>query len=634
MTTYFQYPSDAGLRYPLSGQVVGALAEFLRLKGYLKEDWAGASYKTVQRYFQGEAIKPETINSIVDAMLDSLIPSSQQSLEPLSSVGVNFREWVRALVGDILKQWDHLAVENNGGMFPVVEERWLPYPLFRLLSLDLGIRWGGYIGLTMGRDGDAGNCALPLLSRAALRAAMDSFRERSHSKITVEKLSERVDVSMNTMEAWRQGKSLPTNENLGELASVLATESGERLAQVELSLRLAVGGAACTAFLEKLCGTELAQDFIQALAKSARMTRKFLRTAPIPAEQWNAIMKELLEYGARATIRYLLCENLAEQCGENLDSAADFMALPGHWEERMNYWAQRVRPPTDDEVKSQSKGLFGAGDIKEMRRFALLLREHSLRLKEFLMEESDWAALNEKFPHQVVIRGEDFDPVGTYTKKGNRARSVGDKEAALSYYYKALKYAPDNALLHYYVGCTLGEFVADGELDLVDESIRECREAARLDPQWNSPPTEIAIILSNAGRIEEAEDAYQRAQSVAAKWDHFHFTRANNLMWLERYREAADSYRQTVALCPAHNRAWYGLAAALYKLGDLRSVQQTAKKIRDLGGPVETDPSRWLAYVPRMANPVLRRADYRTQVGRNESCPCASGKKYMRCCGR
>ena len=55
----------------------------------------------------------------------------------------------------------------------------------------------------------------------------------------------------------------------------------------------------------------------------------------------------------------------------------------------------------------------------------------------------------------------------------------------------------------------------------------------------------------------------------------------------------------------------YGTVWLLHckKPGDVSGVQQTVKKIRDMGGHVETDASRWLAYVSRLINPVLRRAE-------------------------
>lgn len=634
MQSYFQHPSGAGLRYPRSGQVVGAVAEFMRLKGYLKDDWSGASYKTVQRYFQGDSIKQETADAILDALLDSVLPAGQEGPTEWPAKGIQLRAWAKTCLSSLLREWDMLAAECNASMFAVVEPRWLPYPLLRLLVLDFGIRWAGYLGMTKPRDSDQGKCMPPLLAPDALRVAMDEARLAASPPLTIEQLAERVDVSMNSMEAWRQGKSLPTNDHLVRLAAVLAKQTGQPIADVELSLRMAVAGAACSNYLTSLCGEDLAQDFTRAMAKSARMTLRFLRDTPIPLELWDSVMQEVIEYGARATVRHVLCPYLAEQCGDNVESAADFMALCGHWYERMNYWAQRSRPPTLDEAKSQWRQVRQRMSVEQMQRCSQMFHEQSLRLTEFLMDEEDWRVLQERFPHSTVIRGEDIDPVGTYTKKGLRAHSLRDYATALDYFETALEYKPDDAYLHYLIGGTIGLLVSEGHLDLVDEAVHACREAARLDPNWNSPPTEIGIILSNAGRIEEAEDAFQRAEHVAAGWSHFHLTRANNLMWLERFSQAADSYKKACQLRPADIHAWFGLAAAQYRLGDMRGLQKTARQIRDLGGPEHSDASRWLDYVPRMANPILRRADYRTKIGRNEACPCASGKKYKRCCGR
>ena len=51
MPDYYTSTSTEGLRFPYSGVIVGKLAEALRLKAALREDFQAVSYKTVQRYF-------------------------------------------------------------------------------------------------------------------------------------------------------------------------------------------------------------------------------------------------------------------------------------------------------------------------------------------------------------------------------------------------------------------------------------------------------------------------------------------------------------------------------------------------------------------------------------------------------
>ena len=235
MQNHFQFPSGTGLRYPRSGVVVGLLAEHLRLKGYLKDDWAGGSYKTAQRYFQGDTIKAEMEEEIQTVIVDALLLTAQQPAEPWPEAGVTLRVWALALVKQTLRRWDMLVAQANGRTFPIVEDRWLPFPLLRLWVLDLGLRYGALQVLRQ-------RAPQPLaLTPDLLRTAMDRLRG---DHLTVAQLAESAGVSSNTMDAWRQGKSQPTNDHVVKLARVLATAAGVKPQDAELQLRLALGGAA------------------------------------------------------------------------------------------------------------------------------------------------------------------------------------------------------------------------------------------------------------------------------------------------------------------------------------------------------------------------------------------------------
>ncbi|MFY0574613.1 SEC-C metal-binding domain-containing protein [Cystobacter fuscus] len=167
------------------------------------------------------------------------------------------------------------------------------------------------------------------------------------------------------------------------------------------------------------------------------------------------------------------------------------------------------------------------------------------------------------------------------------------------------------------------------------------------------PLTEVAIILSNVGRLDDALAAFDEAEPVAKGWAHFHFTRGNTLMWMTRYEAAAAAFRRTLELKPQHLDARINLAVALTLLGRHKEVEKLAPEIAHHGGPRCDRPEQWLEFFPRMSALAMKLRQgvapmsrgltappgpgstrlAAPRVGRNETCPCGSGKKFKHCCG-
>jgi tetratricopeptide (TPR) repeat protein len=634
---WIQYPAGVGVVYPTSGQLVGLVAGFLRLKGYLREGWEGASYKTAQRYFEGKRIAPESIDKILDALVAALVPEG--------AVGVNARvarAGARSFLGNAVRHWDVLVGSMLGGGFPIIEPRLAPIPFLRLFILDAAIRWAAYQALATHTGGEP-EFRPPWLESDGVRQAMDRYRcSTAGETLSVTTCAASAKVSDNSLEAWRRGDQLPTNENLQFLAAPLAKHASRPPGEVEFQLRVAVGVGALRRFLAELCGEHVVTDLVDTFPKVARYTHDWLRLLPIPEELFIPVMHEIIEYGAHATIRDRLSKHLADRSARHAEVQADFLALPGRWGERLNYWAKMMTAfgPTGGFL-NHLPGLTG----EEKQRLRPEIEERVLRMRHFDEEEA-------AHPHLYNAP----DDANTRAKReaiqGHRARSWGNIEKAAEHLRRATRHDPVNAAYHYDLGCYLGEWVAKGELKHLDEAISACRMAARLDPTWNSPLTEIAIMLSNVGRFEEALQAFEEAEPVAKDWAHFHFTRGNTLMWLMRYEEAAVAFRRTLEIKPLFLDAKINLAVALTALGRHKDAEKLAPEIAHHGGPRCNRPEQWLAHFPRMSPlaekrhqgvasiPTVPGASARPRttrfaaprVGRNEACPCGSGKKFKHCC--
>jgi tetratricopeptide (TPR) repeat protein len=354
-------------------------------------------------------------------------------------------------------------------------------------------------------------------------------------------------------------------------------------------------------------------------------------------------MHGLIEYGARARNRDRLSKYLAECSKRHAEVQADFLALPGRWDERLNYWAKMMTAFTP--VGGFLNHLPGITQ-EAKQRLRPEIEERVLRMRHF--DEEDAA-----HPHLYKAPEDANTRAKREAIEGHRARSWGNIGKAAEHLRRATRHDPGSAAYHYDLGCYLGEWVATGELKHLDEAISECQIAARLDPTWNSPPTEVAIMLSNVGRLEEAIRAFEEAEPVAKDWAHFHFTRGNTLMWLARYEEAAAAYRRTLEIEPRFFDAMINLAVALTALGRHKEVEKLAPEIAHRGGPRCERLEQWLRYSPRMSPLAerLRRGAAPTstvpaerahsrptgaaaqKVGRNEACPCGSGRKFKHCCG-
>ena len=120
-------------------------------------------------------------------------------------------------------------------------------------------------------------------------------------------------------------------------------------------------------------------------------------------------------------------------------------------------------------------------------------------------------------------------------------------------------------------------------------------EAARLDPSWNRPPTEIGIILTNAGFLEEAEEAFAQAQRVAEDWDHFHHARGVNRYWRGRFAEAGECLRRALQLEPKRMDSKAVLLACLEQLfpAGTQEIRSLRKELEHEAGP------NWRELIPR-----------------------------------
>jgi Flp pilus assembly protein TadD len=581
-------------RYPTSGQLVGWAASFLRLKGFLRDEASDpddASYKSAQRYFGGEStISPEIADSIIDRLLCDFLPLAALPPEILPA-SASPLEWLQSTVKDVLRRWDQLAGKMNGENHPLSSDRYAPVPYLRLFTLDLALRWAAYqtTRLDLRQDPDSE----PYWVRVdGLRVVTDVLRKGGNEALTLDVLAEKAGLSLNTLEAWRGGDTFPTHdEKVANLVTALATHSGVSRPLVDFRLRVAAGAAALYKELTSLCGEERVRDLVATFSKVVRLAVRILRFAPIPGEAWATEMAAFARSGAHARLGPIVCQKLAEHSPSNPEVQADFLALPHDWEPRLNYWAKRVSELSRFPVEAvQAEGV----DPKLAEMVWQGLPTMVLTMSDFDMNAED--------RQPIKIAADASVKAHAHFMQAQQVESLGDLFTAVKHMKQAVTLQPQHAEYRFFFGAYLGQLDHAGVPGVQDEALAQCRRAHDLRPEWDRPPTEIGIILSNAGRYEEAEAQLAAAEPIARGWDHFHYARGMNYLGLGRFDDAARSLRTSLALKGDRPGAMVRLGAALAMLGQVDGLPRLAKEIRHHGGPQLRDLDDWRRYAdPRVA---------------------------------
>ena len=648
MKHYHTSTSLEGLRLPYSGFIVGKLAEALRLKAMLREDFEVVSYKTVQRYFSGERINPSTVEEILDALVDSLVPG-----EFVLGKGLPFEFPLGLVVRSALKNyaahWDRMASQANVHMFEVNNPQDLPMPVLRLVALDMGIRVGGWAALRYLKNDPIPWDDIPWFTGGWFSHYLD--QRRRVLGLTVSRLAEAVDVSDQAVEAWRSGSSLPTNNHIEALSKALAGDDLRRV-EVEYTLRVSVAVKQVLSDLKAVLGERRLEDLLNAIKATAQEIENFQRLAfsigpppelPLPLmSKWDEIKEglkrdalrgalwELPVHGARCPIGEVTAEGLAEKAKWRPEGAADFAVLSGDWSPRITYWLSHIGS-ADREVEFLSNYLSrpDGGSQEHGEMIARAVVESKLGFGNLFYEPSPDM-------HVVEYEPPPFGKAMNRLSQAQVAGSVGDMDTSIEHLRHAVQHQPEDAYLHFSLGAALWQAALKVEdLETVEEGLLECRIAVQLDPAFGNARNEIGVILSNLQRHEEAEQAFSEAEPYNGQHNHHWFCRGTNYLALGRLEDARLAFEKAIELTGKgqHVMAKARLAATLMALGKKREARNLGKQVQYVAG---FDPTEdWERGIDPWGNaPTPGKRIRHKKIGRNERCPCGSGKKYKRCCGR
>jgi len=574
MKDYHTAKSNEGLSLPSSGVVLGHLAEALRLKTILRDDWEGASYKTVQRYFAGERVEPSTVDGIVEELLNSLIPADRET---------RLRDVVLSAVRMYMRNWDLFAAEVNQIGYPVFKVRDLPIAPLRLVVLDIGLRFGAWSSL------EPTPSLTSILTGRGLGNLIDTLRDRID--LSVEALAMSLEVSTQAVSEWRAGRSLPTNDHIEAISKVLG-EGAEGRQRIELAVRLQVGIQDVIRRLKTICGDSRIQDMLSAMERTteivAALAGDSLKLADSRGEglRGQRLLWRVVVEGAQSPLGSMYSLGLAARCLGNPEVAADFAVLPGDWTGRWRYWMDHLGS-TDRQAEFIGTLPFAKHLSPEMgSQVVEVAIEAQLRMAGFdEAHELPPGATMTVIPLPPTIAAMNFAGLA------EQAASVGDLASAIKHYRKSIERDPTSAVIHFKLGATLGQF-GRGEEGLV-----ECHIAVQLDPEFGNARNEIGIILSNLRRHEEAEQAFAEAEPYSRDDAHHWFTRGNNFLALKDFEKARSSFEKCISLSKnqVHVDAMKHLSAVLMMLGKTDKARHLGRTVHHMTGANPVD--HWMQII-------------------------------------
>jgi transcriptional regulator with XRE-family HTH domain/tetratricopeptide (TPR) repeat protein len=632
MSSYHTAGSEVGLTLPFFGRIVGDLAKDLRVPLEDLSTVTGVEPKTLQRLFKGESISADLVDQILRGVAKVAVPERHHLAfsEELVRLGC----W-----------WNQVATTVNVNTYPVTKVADLACAPLRLAALELAVR----LGALEVAERLQGGSMKPLSTwlepdlGAWLKAKMV---ERG---LTVDGLAERLGVTRNTVDAWRQGNSLPTKHQVvAELAKALASDNEDE-GDAVFALRLRAGATALRERIAGLVGKDRSDDLLAGLHLVARRTVErllYLRNAfeTVEPPVGMRALEDLLAWkrmndqhknelpsdarsvatgGLRSSLGRSLCEHLAALAEYRPQVRADFGALRGgDWASSIqNVYRQlgtveHLANLSDDELTEFLPPIEEReeGELREMMKMvAPICTETQLELADF----------DRGIPEGMHVMRVELPPQIQAMQSSEYAAHLeasGDLMGAIAYELKAVALSPRAPVLRFRLGAYLGQLAAQMQLakvqgvpmpgrlgrllttfpgnveDVVAGSLKELREAVRLDVEFGNARNEIGIVLSNVGRHSEAELAFAEAEPFMAEHSHHWYCRGNNLLALSRFEEAAQAFERAKALNRGadHLDARMMLSATWMELGRGDKARAEGKPVESRRGFHPADHWQWL----------------------------------------
>ena len=349
-------------------------------------------------------------------------------------------------------------------------------------------------------------------------------------------------VDKNTVEAWVYRGSRPSSKNLRNIAKALAKEgdSHERT-RVLRELRRLYWASDIAVALAGYIGTEVVTEIVQHLRNYATLVYDSLKVH-LDTESHHAAFADILAHGAGSLYSEPVLSELAERESDS-EWKEDLVAVGSDWIRRViavNY--QVHRGEVDALIQETEGGLLKGWDVSKPEAYAHYERSMELQIQgkmpEALAEVTKAAELDL------------LDPANHFTL-GSVKGGIGAKR---------------------------------GDAALVEEGLEECWLAAKLDPNWLLPWTEIGWILLMAGREREAVEHLQGVAPERGSLDAYYYqAMAVALRQLGRFQESLETFESALRLNPDAPPVVVATAVTGLLAGDRSKSNLYSKMARHMG---------------------------------------------------
>ena len=522
---------------PTSGQIIGALVARLGIRHPVLQS------RTARRYFSADPerlVKDSTRTEIIEAIAEVLTgsgfvasPEERETNYELAPALASMLRW-NADNWDLFRSF--LRRRTMSVMPSHLPKVWEAY--VRLAVIDLALRVAAHLHLA-----ESSPAVLELLNWASVGARGDFLnRKREQTPLSLEGFAEKVGVTDNTVDGWMYHGARPSNDNLAQIAEVLADHmEGSNTAGMALELQALYWVSDVVALLAEHIGIEAVDEAVGRLRRYAEETYHII-DAQVPAEGRQEALAVLADLGVGARLAEPLLSALIEQ-EPDAEWREDLRSTGMAWVRRVLSVNQRVRlAEVDDLIEKTDGRLLEDWDVSNPEAYAHYRRSLELQVQGRLHE-----ALAEV---ETAARLDPLDPANHFTL-GSVKTGIG---------------------------------VERGDMALVNEGLDALWLTVALDPKWILPWTEIGSTLHHTDRPAEAVKHLRGVKSECGPLDsHYHSTFGAAYWKLGQLSEALAAFEAAIELDPEETSALLAASEIALLIGDGKKHRRYSRLAQHFG---------------------------------------------------
>ena len=532
-----------------SGRILRAVVQALDIEDEVLNS------RTAQRFFSGRHVDEFNRNQIFDALGQALITRglAPETLEDLPET-LPMASVVGMTLMMMCGEWDRLMARIQGRSGKIADVGEAGAQLLRLVVVDFALRLFALTYLDLA-DRPGPEPPAWVLENGVGTILRHQLRQAG---LTRDQLAARAGVSRTSVDNWLDGKVRPSADSVAALAEGLASANGRDAGELRRELNRQFSLASMADLLAAGIGRD---RVIELTMKVARFTRVLAESPDLPrllGDKPGGIVRNLILFGSAGGSASALLSWLADR---ELDPTwqRDLLAAAAPWDLAFESLAMM-------NMGSRS----AAGLAQDISDVTGAVTEEDRYINDVLKQEAAW--------HTDFAMGSNIDEEGLRFYLAKLQDSIDLRRSLVRRF-------PQNPLAHSHLGSLLGELgkqFADG--DLIDEGILECKIAAGLQPDWDTPSVEVGIILVNIGESEAALRELEQAEgALPGPTPHLRFVKGYVLMTLERFTEALESLEAVIDERPDFAPAYDHAAHCAFKSREKTKGLRYAKEARMRG---------------------------------------------------